>query len=678
MALFSKVFSHNSEKSKLKNGLSVSRSNSSTLTPTISKFSLAPIKSSPLISSSSSSGVSNSSKSNSLTFSLSLELESPSIVLYGQPHESSGYIISGNLSLNIKPPSKTQNYNDEFSNSSDFKLTLETVTLSLIQTMRYSRPFVIPSASVTSCKDCQTKVTVLARWDVLTTPTPFSTGSHAYPFSHFLPGSLPPTSKLGSTNSKAYILYELVAVGKTPNSNKETKTKLPLFVSRLILRGPDRNSLRVFPPTEVSASAVVPNVVYPKSTFPIELKLDNVVSLSGERRWRMRKLSWKIDEKVNVRAHCCENHLDKLAAFEELERKNRNSPRHHSKQAKNTNLHHSTITTNVTLTRNSGTLMRNQSSVDQSNNDPTEIEIPTDQEYEEQTNPTVQHDHFVEDFINPVRNDLSVRQDGSDQPEVSTLAGPSVPVEVEDEEHIYMEETRTVAHGDIKTGWKSDFSDNGSIILVADINAFDFSTGFYNQIQKSSSDVDDKSEGIIKSLRNAANVSCDVDDPVLGVFVSHTLILSVVVAEELVHSVDSKKSTKENPLKPVSSTSHESTNSPKTNLQSAAALTGVPTGAARVLRMEFKLTLTERSGLGIAWDDEVPPTYHDVKTLSPPNYNQTSSNTPALDIGSDSTPRASAVIYGIGNTPLTGSFLTNNTPNIDTMISEDTIQEFRL
>ena len=45
----------------------------------------------------------------------------------------------------------------------------------------------------------------------------------------------------------------------------------------------------------------------------------------------------------------------------------------------------------------------------------------------------------------------------------------------------------------------------------------------------------------------------------------------------------------------------------------------VPTGSARVLRMQFKVVVTERAGMGISWDEEMPPMYEDVPS-SPPGY----------------------------------------------------------
>lgn len=75
-------------------------------------------------------------------------------------------------------------------------------------------------------------------------------------------------------------------------------------------------------------------------------------------------------------------------------------------------------------------------------------------------------------------------------------------------------------------------------------------------------------------------------------------------------------------ITPVNSNkSNHSTNKEKaSNGASNSNIVSVPTGAARVLRMQFRLTVTERSGLGISWDEEVPPIYQDVELLSPPCY----------------------------------------------------------
>ncbi|KAI9827773.1 MAG: hypothetical protein M1832_004262 [Thelocarpon impressellum] len=87
------------------------------------------------------------------------------------------------------------------------------------------------------------------------------------------------------------------------------------------------------------------------------------------------------------------------------------------------------------------------------------------------------------------------------------------------------------------------------------------------------------------AVRPGKQPVCDMESA-SGLAVTHALTLELIVAEEY-------------------STGRAAT----------------PTGAARVLRMNFGVTLTERGGLGISWDEEQPPTYGDVPA-SPPSYVQ--------------------------------------------------------
>ncbi|KAI5297171.1 hypothetical protein KEM56_005031 [Ascosphaera pollenicola] len=133
-------------------------------------------------------------------------------------------------------------------------------------------------------------------------------------------------------------------------------------------------------------------------------------------------------------------------------------------------------------------------------------------------------------------------------------------------------ETRIVGHGEEKTGWKTDFDTAGG-----EIN-FEFDA----------------------SLRPGCEPLCDIfpllkSDGVTpmnpgALEVRHNLVIELIVAEEF------------------------ATLSPSGGVKSST-----PTGAARVLRMLFHLNVTERSGLGISWDEEMPPVYSDVPP-SPPTY----------------------------------------------------------
>ena len=46
---------------------------------------------------------------------------------------------------------------------------------------------------------------------------------------------------------------------------------------------------------------------------------------------------------------------------------------------------------------------------------------------------------------------------------------------------------------------------------------------------------------------------------------------------------------------------------------------GTPTGLAKQCKTQFHVLMTERAGMGISWDEEMPPTYQDVPP-SPPRY----------------------------------------------------------
>ena len=120
------------------------------------------------------------------------------------------------------------------------------------------------------------------------------------------------------------------------------------------------------------------------------------------------------------------------------------------------------------------------------------------------------------------------------------------------------QETRIIGHNEEKSGWKTDFDTAGGEIGMQ----FD------------------------ASINPTTNPVCDMEAPG-GLEVKHNLVIELIVAEEFCPNRNTRLIT--------------------------------PTGAARVLRMQFNLNVTERSGLGISWDEEMPPVYEDVPA-SPPGY----------------------------------------------------------
>lgn len=139
------------------------------------------------------------------------------------------------------------------------------------------------------------------------------------------------------------------------------------------------------------------------------------------------------------------------------------------------------------------------------------------------------------------------------------------------------EDARLIGSAELKNGWKSDFQTaDGRIEMELDCK--------------------------IPLVHHAA---CDVETP-SGVEVTHALILELIVAEETVSSS----------LLPASMLVDPND---KSQLPTAPVKYVTPTGAARVLRMKFRLCVTDRPGMGISWDEEQPPMYENIPA-GPPSY----------------------------------------------------------
>jgi len=120
--------------------------------------------------------------------------------------------------------------------------------------------------------------------------------------------------------------------------------------------------------------------------------------------------------------------------------------------------------------------------------------------------------------------------------------------------------SRQLGNGKVKTGWKNDSEIEGGKILLE----------FEAQLITSASQ---------RIVCDSELWSC--------LEVKHDLVIELFVAEEFVN----------NTTKVVART-----------------------GASRLLTMRFALLVTNRAGMGISWDDEVPPLYSHVPS-QPPAYN---------------------------------------------------------
>lgn len=348
---------------------------------------------------------------------LDLLVESPPNFFYGNPQISTGALFSGQLRMTVPPPG----------------VTLDVFYMRLVATIKTKRPV------VSNCPDCEDKSTELFNWRFIREPKTLTTGTHSFPFSYLLPGHLPATTY----GHLGHLDYYLCAKAVTSHG-QPVILRRPLPLYRALLPGPEKNSLRVFPPTNITAHVTMCPVIHPIGDFTVLMRLvgitDHIRQKEVQTRWRLRKLTWRVEETEKMLSPPCARHAHKA-------------------------------------------------------------------------------------------------------PGAKGLASDDV---------------RTLAHGELKDGWKTDFVD-GSIEL----------------------------EFKARSMASAdARPLCDVGSPT-GLAVSHALIVELVVAEEWA------------PLKRPNQ--------------------ATPTGAARVLRMQFAVVVTERSGMGISWDEEQPPTYDDVPA-SPPLY----------------------------------------------------------
>ena len=265
---------------------------------------------------------------------------------------------------------------------------------------------------------------------------------------------------------------------------------------------------------------------------------------------------------------------------------------------------------------------------------------------------------------------------------------------------LFTEEVRILCKSELKSGWKTNFDNNGSIELVTEIDCTALNSGFTNSETFSTTNKSVSSRGSsLGATSQPVTLACNMRDPNLGIYVSHILAVEMVVAEETLQYSDGRSVSdgsgsnsatvspsdveRESRLAEVSpmfatrtpkirtmfesatssmgsstnrttrgtSSSNNTVNSgtndtndisgsnndnnnnntncnvngkginSKTSRQNTPNVVFAPTGAARVLRMQFKLNFTERSGLGVSWDDEVPPLYEEVKRVeAPPNY----------------------------------------------------------
>lgn len=226
---------------------------------------------------------------------LGWSIESPPIVFHGTPEDSTGALITGQMFLDVR---------DESVEVGTFTACLRLHTLQ-------KRPF------QGHCTDCQNQYTELQSWKFLAHPTTLRKGRHSYPFSILLKGHLPASMETPLVS----IAYEFSADALITNSSScshsgscdPVRFEKTLTVKRSIPEHDlPHHSVRVFPPTNIKASAHYSSIIHPTGTNKVSLRLDGLVTRNEKAKtidfWRLKKVTWRLEETIKSVAPACGRH----------------------------------------------------------------------------------------------------------------------------------------------------------------------------------------------------------------------------------------------------------------------------------------------------------------------------------------------------------------------------------
>ncbi|CAK3858224.1 related to arrestin (or S-antigen), N-terminal domain [Lecanosticta acicola] len=220
---------------------------------------------------------------------MNLVMESPPVVLIDSPQQSSGALISGRLQV-------TPNIEHA---------TLQSITMYLECTTTTKRPV------QERCRNCLSQVQDLYEWNFFRRPKAFSAaeGMQDLPFSHLIPGHIPATTHA----SIATIDYSLHVRAKSVDG-QEIEFRQELIIKRALRYGSDKNSVRVFPPTNLTLHVTLPNVIHPHGDFPVQCRMTGITTVrdDAQTRWRLRKLNWRIEELEKCVSPACSEHGQKV------------------------------------------------------------------------------------------------------------------------------------------------------------------------------------------------------------------------------------------------------------------------------------------------------------------------------------------------------------------------------
>ncbi|KAL8932982.1 MAG: hypothetical protein Q9216_006579 [Gyalolechia sp. 2 TL-2023] len=217
---------------------------------------------------------------------IDIVMESPPCVFYGGTN-SSGALFSGQLRLIVTEA--------------------EVHLMSLCMDLKGNTATKKPVAK--DCPDCINKTSVIKSWNFITEQTTYPRGTHQLPFSYLLPGHLPATTHSALAN----IDYALEVKAVTTLADVIAHN-YPLRVQRALQPSPEKQSVRIFPPTNLTVNVIHTQIIHPIGSFLVQFRMNGVVTRDRDTqiRWRIRKLDWHIDEHTRNVSPACPKHAHKI------------------------------------------------------------------------------------------------------------------------------------------------------------------------------------------------------------------------------------------------------------------------------------------------------------------------------------------------------------------------------
>lgn len=252
-------------------------------------------------------------------FTLKIKIESPPLVAFGPPEDSSGALLSGILELYPRAPT----------NESDKTFDIAKLELKLVTEIATRRPVGY------NCHNCTYRTKELQNWVFIPSQRTLTYNNgipHGFPFSFLIPGNLPATTFSSLTSIKYALIAEATPVSqptvpvstapgiarppspKRGESPKVVTLTQPLRLSRCIFPPIEPKTYnRIFLPTPITTSLTFPNVIYPGATDnEMEMHFSGLNVPKTHLRWALRKITWRIDEIAKANSSGCALHASKV------------------------------------------------------------------------------------------------------------------------------------------------------------------------------------------------------------------------------------------------------------------------------------------------------------------------------------------------------------------------------